>query len=94
VTVVAVVGALFGFGASFWLETPKAQHGSQVEDSNLGQTSVIIVPAESAPAKQTANSSAEVERLKTRNRRLEALVQVLQRRAQADGGDPGLKIKN
>jgi hypothetical protein len=90
---VAAAGVLFGFAASLWLETPKAQRGVPT-GSNPRQTSVLIIPAESAPVKQTVDHSAEVERLKTRNRRLEALVQVLQQRAEAGNRNPSPKIKN
>lgn len=94
VAFVAAVGMLFGFGASFWMETPKSQRGSQIESSNLRQTSVVIVPTEPTSVKQTVGDEAEVERLKTRNRRLEALVQVLQHRAKSGKHASSLKIKN
>lgn len=92
--IVSVVGALFGFAASFWLEAPKALRGVQMESGHPQQTSVLVAPAESAPAKQMINDPVEMERLKIRNRRLEALVQVLQRRAQTGKRSTGLKIKN
>ena len=86
----AAAGALFGFAASVWLETLKAQPGAIIENSSQ-QTSIVVVPA---LAKQATDASAEAEKLKTRNRRLEALVQVLQQRAQLERRDHGLKTRN
>ena len=91
---VAAAGALFGFAASLWLQVPKARHGTQIENNRVRQTSVVVIPAEPAPAQQTEEHSAEMDKLKTRNRRLEALVQVLQKRSQAGKRNAGLKIKN
>ena len=92
---VAVAGALFGFAASIWLETPAHRRtATRVEGSTPRQTSVVIVPVESAPAKSLVDTSAEVDKLKTRNRRLEALVEVLQKRSQMEKRTPDPKIKN
>ena len=92
--VVAAAGALFGFAVSLWLEAPKAQRQVEAESTRSRSASVLVIPAESAPVQPTGDRSAEMDRLKTRNRRLEALVQVLQKRSQAGKPNPGLKIKN
>ena len=92
--IVSLAGALFGFAASFWLEAPKTLHGVQMESSRSRQASVLVVSAASAPAKKMTDDPVEVEKLKTRNQRLEALVQVLQKRSQTGKRGTGLKIKN
>lgn len=104
---VAAAGVLFGFGASLWfgmanLPVQKAQRWVRVEEGNSPQTSPSVNFSNSMPVKQVADGSADIgsvdspamERLKTRNRRLEALVQVLQKRAQAGKRGKGLTIKN
>ena len=93
VATVAVLGAIFGFAVSFWLGASKPQYMAPVGESRSRSTSVLVIPAASAPVKQETENSAEVERLKTRNRRLEALVQVLQQRAQT-GGQRNVSSKN
>ena len=95
---VAAAGMVFGFAASLYFQTPhpSVQKAESVEQmgSRGAQQTLIVIPAESAPVKQTADGSAEVEKLKTRNRRLEALVQVLQKRSRSGSHATGLKIKN
>ncbi len=91
---VAAIGVLLSFVASFWLRVPQAQRGIQAESSNLRQPPAVIVPAKSTPVQSIENPYFEIEKLKTKNRRLEALVQVLQQRVQAEKRNPGLKIKN
>ena len=92
--VVVAVGMLFGFAASLWFGSPNPSTQKAQPDNSTSQQTLVIIPTESVPVKQTADNSAELERLKTRNRRLEALVQVLQKRAQAGKHGAALKMKN
>ncbi len=86
----AVVGVLFGIAAAAWLRPSNLPVGTRertfIENSNFQQISPPSAAAESASVTALTHRPAvdpvEVERLKTRNRRLEALVRVLKERTQ------------
>ncbi len=103
----ATAGILFGFSAAVCLKSTsapvqKAQRWVQADSGNFQQIYPSGTPAEHTSEEQftggtTAKNNAdvaEVERLKTRTRRLEALVQVLRKRAQVEKRDSGPTVKN
>ena len=86
---VATAGILFGLGAAISFgpihrPAQTRQHWVRVEDNTNQKPAPPVVSVEPLLLEQAATSNpdtAEVERLKTRNRRLEALVEVLKKRA-------------
>ncbi len=89
ITSAVACGVLFGFGMSFCFDGKPGgvpQHWARVNFSNMTQR-VVSVPYDTEqtnhPALAHSNrseTSTEIEQIKTRNRRLEALVKVLRQR--------------
>jgi hypothetical protein len=87
----ATAGVLFGIIAAVWLRPGNAPvqrtEGWSVEKSGPRQINMPSAVTASQSVKETSSGAtadpAEVKRLKVRNRRLEALVQVLKKRAQS-----------
>lgn len=89
VLLVATAGILFGFGVAISFgpvhrPTQTVQRWVQVSDDTRSQPAPAITRNEPESMRQAAVNSpeiAEMERLKVRNRRLEALVEVLKKRS-------------
>ena len=87
---VATAGVLFGFGVAISFgpvhrPVQTAQRQSQASSDVRSQPAPAITSSQPESLRQAVASNpdtAEIERLKTRNRRLEALVQVWKNRAQ------------
>lgn len=86
---VATAGILFGLGAAISFgpthrPAPIGQHWTRVDGDVSHQPASLMTSVETVPLRQAVASTAdavEIEKLKTRNRRLEALVQVLKNRS-------------
>lgn len=89
VLLVATAGILFGFGIAISFgpvhqPTQRVQQWVQVSDDTRSQPAPAITRDEPESLRQVAAKGpevAEMEKLKVRNRRLEALVEVLKKRS-------------